>query len=238
MAAPTPPTAALGATSSGSLSASSSPPGLPALVAAVPAVETTEVRWWYDRPLPAELLQLCVEAAGPAGETQRRVDTYLTHCGDDVSVKIRGGDAVDIKQRCGPVTASVLVPGVQGRVEHWRKWTFPAMVEEDAADTTRAAAPLHETGAAQHWVPVDKTRCLVDEGSSTVELTEVRTPDRLHWTLALEVPVDVGLRGLRAAAAALELGRFPRLFGIDTSASYATFIEPPPPAGLHRSAPG
>lgn len=233
MAAPTPPKDTLDASSS----RASSSPALPALVVGMPAVETVEVRWWHDRPLPSELHRLCVEAAGPAGEIEHRVDTYLRHCGDDLSVKVRGADALDVKQRCGPVTSSVLVAGVQGCVEQWRKWTFRSAAA-DGAGGADGPDPAREADALRHWLPVEKTRCLVAEGAATVELTEVRTTDRPHWTLALEVPVDIGLRGLREAAAALELGRFPRWFGTETSASYASFVEPPTGHGLDPSSPG
>ncbi|MFN3216287.1 MAG: hypothetical protein ACE367_07320 [Acidimicrobiales bacterium] len=229
MAAPPPPIDAREAVSS---------PALPALVAGSPAIETVEVRWWHDRPLPSELHEVCVEAAGPAGDIEHRVDTYLRHCGDDLSVKIRGADTLDVKQRCGPVTVSVLVAGVQGRVEQWRKWTFRSVAGGEAAGDADAPAPSHETDESRHWLAVEKTRCLVGEGSATVELTEVRITDRPHWTLALEGPVDIGLVGLRDAAAALQLGRFPRWFGIETSTSYATFVEPPSPAGLGPAASG
>lgn len=235
MAAPIPPTGAPDAVPSPAVAWS---PPLPALVAGTAAVETVEVRWWHDRPLPPELRQLCLDAAGPAGEIEHRVDTYLRHCGDDLSVKIRGADALDVKQRCGPVTASVLVAGVQGRVEQWRKWTFPTVAIDEVADSADTPAPSQESDPLRHWEPVDKTRCLVGEGSATVEITEVRTNDRPHWTFALEVSVGIGLDGLRDAAAALELGRFPRWFGTESSASYASFVEPPTGDGLDPSGPG
>jgi hypothetical protein len=212
-------------------------PALPALIVGTPATETLEVRWWHDRPLPVELHDLCAEAAGSGGELEHRVDTYLVHCGDDLSVKVRGGEALDIKQRCGPVTASVLVAGVEGRVEQWRKWTFGSVAGSQAGHAD-APTSSREAEAAQHWVPVAKTRCKIEEGSATVELTEIRTSNRLHWTVALEAPVESGLAGLRDAAATLELGRFPRWFGVDTSASYATFVEPPGPVGLELQGSG
>lgn len=217
-------------------------PTLPAIVVDTPPSETLEVRWLHAGPLPAELHDRCAAASGPGRTLERRVDTYLARCGDDVSVKVRGGAAIDVKQRCAPAAASVLVAGVQGLVEQWRKWTFGGVVGdgEAAASASPSASPTSAryAEAAQHWVPVAKTRCLVEKGPATVEFTELRTPGRLHWTVALEVPAECGLGALRRAAAALELGRFPRWFDLDASASYATFVEPPAPPGLDAAAAG
>src|SRR4249919_1253638 len=84
---------------------------------------TLEVRWLRPGGLPAAM----IEWFSPfVEELETREDTYLVveHV-QGISVKIRGGERLDIKVARGD--RGVLdVPGwARGRTRYWMKWSFP-----------------------------------------------------------------------------------------------------------------
>jgi hypothetical protein len=197
-----------------------------------------EVRWIFPGRLQAAV-------AGwfgrfPAG-TESRQDSYLLdpHL-PGLSVKVRGGGALEVKAYRG--SPGILeVPGrARGRLESWQKWSFPF-------------SPPHPDGrAAAGWTPVRKSRRIsrfspasgqvaaraprVDgEPRCEVELTEVRTHGQDWWTLGFEAtgPASLLRSTLEATAAlvfarALPGGVEP---GPDESTSYAQWLGQGPGAG-------
>ena len=155
-------------------------------------VRSLEVRWIFPGQLEAAV-------AGWFGRfparTESREDTYLLDPQlRGLSVKVRGGGALEVKAYRG--SPGILeVPGrARGRLESWQKWSFPF-------------SPLRpDSGGPAGWRPVRKRRrisrfalasgrivaCAPGPGQQPqceVELTEVHT--------RRPALVDPGLRGDR-----------------------------------------
>jgi len=201
-------------------------------------VRSLEVRWIFPGPLDSAV-------AGWFGRfpavMESREDSYLLAPPlRGLSVKIRGGGALEVKAYRGSA-GFLKVPGrARGRLESWQKWSFPF-------------SPLHhDSGGPPGWQPVRKKRRISRftpaSGSAAapaagpggqprcdVELTEVRARGRDWWTLGFEATGPAALlRGALEAAAALVFARAlpggaeP---GPDNSRSYAQWCGQLTPSG-------
>jgi hypothetical protein len=197
-----------------------------------------EVRWIF----PGQLETAVARWFGrfPA-ETQSRQDTYLLDPQlRGLSVKVRGGGALEVKVYRGSA-GNLEVPGrARGRIQSWQKWSFPV-------------SPLRQdSGDPAGWQPVRKRRRiswfsldgepiaarapgLDGEPRCAVELTEVCTHGQDWWTLGFEAtgPADLLRSELHATAAlvfaqALPGGVEP---GMDDSGSYAEWLSRRPGSG-------
>ena len=207
------------------------------------AVRSLEVRWIFPGRLEAAV-------AGwfgrfPAG-TESREDTYLLDPRlPRVSVKIRGGGALEVKVYRGSPGILEVAGRARGRMESWQKWSFPV-------------SPLSPGGGeAASWWPVRKRRRISrfslasgpavahaagrgQQHRCEVELTEVRTRGQDWWSLGFEAtgPADL-LRGALEATAALVFaqalpgGLEP---GPDQSRSYAEWLSQRPGADIDPGA--
>jgi hypothetical protein len=210
------------------------PPGSPV----TEGLRSLEVRWIFPGQLEAAVARWF--GRFPA-ETQSRQDTYLLNPQlHGLSVKVRGGGALEVKVHRGSPGILDLPGRARGRIQSWQKWSFPV-------------SPLRQdSGDPPGWQPVRKRRRisrfpltsgpieapapgLDGEPRCAVELTEVCTHGQDWWTLGFEAtgPADL-LRGeLHATAAlvfaqALPGGVEP---GMDDSASYAEWLSPRPGSG-------
>jgi hypothetical protein len=203
----------------------------------IEGVRSLEVRWIFPGQLEAAV-------AGWFGRFPARVesreDRYLLDPQlRGLSVKVRGGGALEVKVYRG--SPGILeVPGrARGRLESWQKWSFPCgPLSLDSVDPAG-------------WRPVSKRRRisrfalasgrivarpqgLGGEPGCEVELTAVRTRGQDWWTLGFEAtgPADL-LRGELEATAALVFaqvlpgGVAP---GPDDSRSYAGWLSRRPGA--------
>ena len=203
------------------------PPGSPV----TEGVRSLEVRWIFPG-------QLETAVAGWFGRfparTESREDTYLLDPQlPGLSVKVRGGGALEVKVYRGSPGILEVVGRARGRMESWQKWSFPF-------------SPLsQDSGGPPGWRQVRKRRhisrfslasgqtaaCasgLGQEPRCEVELAEVRTRGQHWWTLGFEAtgPVDLLRSELEATAAlvfdqALPGGVEP---GTDESRSYAQWL--------------
>ena len=195
------------------------------------AVRTLEVRWIFPGQLEAAV-------AGWFGRfparMESREDTYLLDPRlPGLSVKIRGGSALEVKAYRGSPGILEVAGRARGRLESWQKWSFPC-------------SPLRQgSGDPAVWRPVRKRRRisrfslaservvapapgLGGEPWCEVELTEVRAPGQDWWTLGFEAtgPADLARSALEATAAlvfteALPGGMEP---SPDNSRSYAQWL--------------
>jgi len=206
-------------------------------------VRSMEVRWIFPGQLTAAVTRWF--GRFPAG-TESRQDTYLLDPPlPGLSVKVRGGGALEVKVFGGSPGMLEVAGRAGGRIESWQKWSFPFR-------------PLtqHSAGPAG-WRPVRKRRRisrfssaggqmvalaagLGDEPRCEVELTEIRTGGQDWWTLGFEAtgPVDLLCSELQATAAlvfthALPGGVQP---GPDESSSYAQWLSLRPGAGSDANA--
>ena len=215
------------------------PPGSPVSE----GVRSLEVRWIFPGQLAAAVARWF--GRFPAG-TESREDTYLLDPPlPGLSVKVRGGGALEVKVFGGSPGMLEVAGRARGQMESWQKWSFPF-------------CPLgqHSVGPAG-WRPVHKSRRisrfssasgqlvapaagLGDERRCEVELTEVRTGGQDWWTLGFEATGPAGLlrSELQATATlvfaqALPGGAQP---GPDESGSYAHWLSLRPGAGSDADA--
>ena len=195
------------------------------------AARSLEVRWIFAGQLEAAV-------AGWFGRfparTESREDTYLLDpLLSGLSVKIRGGRALEVKAYRGSPGTLEVAGRARGRMESWQKWSFPF------------SPPRQDSGDPVGWRPVAKRRRISrfslasgpvtapvpgpgQEPRCEVELTEVRTAGQDWWTLGFEAtgPADLLRSELEATAAlvfaqALPGGVEP---GTDESRSYAEWL--------------
>ena len=194
-------------------------------------LRSLEVRWIFPGQLEASV-------AGWFGRfpalTDTRQDTYLLHPPlRELSVKIRGSRALEVKVYGGS-PGILQVPGrASGRMESWQKWSFPCSPLSTDIPDTAGWRPVRKRRRISLFSPasgqiVARAPGLGEEPQCEVELTTVRANSHHWWTLGFEATGPVGtLRGtLEAAAAlvfahALPAGVEP---GLDESRSYAQWL--------------
>jgi hypothetical protein len=202
---------------------------------AAEAVRSLEVRWIFPGQLEAAAARWFARFPATA---ESREDTYLLDPQlPGLSVKIRGGGALEVKAYRGSPGILEVTGRARGRMETWHKWSFPF-------------SPLSPgAGDPPGWRPVRKRRRISrfslasgqiaargarpgGEPGCEVELTEIRTGDQDWWTLGFEATGPAGLlRSALAAAAALVFaqalpgGVEP---GPEDSSSYAQWLRRPP----------
>ena len=195
------------------------------------AVRSLEVRWIF----PGQLEAAVAEWFGrfPA-RVESREDTYLLDPQwRGLSVKVRGGRALEVKVYRGSPGILEVAGRARGRLQAWQKWSFPL------------SPPRQDRTDPAGWQPVCKRRRisrfpladgqfaarapgLGGEPRCEVELTEIRVHGQHWWTLGFEAtgPADLLRSALEATAAlvfaqALPGGLEP---GPDESRSYAEWL--------------
>jgi hypothetical protein len=194
-------------------------------------VRSLEVRWIFPGQLAAAVARWFGRFPS---RVESREDTYLLDPPlPGLSVKVRGGGALEVKMFRGSPGTLEVAEHARGQMEFWQKWSFPFR-------------PLSQHSAdPAGWRPVRKRRRisrfssaggqmvalagrLGGERGCEVELTEVRTGGQDWWTLGFEAtgPGELLRSELQAAAAlvfaqALPSGAQP---GPDESSSYAQWL--------------
>ena len=87
-------------------------------------LRTVEVRWFLAGPCPEAVIEW-FHAGERVGEPERRADEYALLARDDLGIKRRGADVLDIKVRTAQLDSVSLPDGLVGRVEAWTKWSVP-----------------------------------------------------------------------------------------------------------------
>ena len=207
------------------------PPTGPPGNSVIGGLSTVEVRWILPGQLDAAI-------AGwfrrfPAW-TESREDAYLMHpVLRGLSVKIRAGRALEVKVCDGCPGILDAAGRARGRLESWRKWSFPF-------------GPLGPYGAAPSaWTVVHKRRCIsrfrlasgrimagipgrATEPACAVELTEVSSGSETWWSLGFEAtgPADLLRSTLQRTAALVFARALPAdvEFGMSHCQSYADWL--------------
>jgi hypothetical protein len=194
-------------------------------------VHSLEARWIFPGQLEAGVARWFTRF--PA-ETESREDTYLLdpHL-PGLSVKIRGGGALEVKMYRGSPGLLEVAGRARGRLEFWQKWSFAC------------GPPGRGGGDPPGWRPVRKRRRisrfsltsgparargagLGDEPACGVELTEIHTRGETWWSLGFEAtgPTSLLRSELEAAAALVFAQAVPGdvRVGTDNSRSYAEWL--------------
>jgi hypothetical protein len=199
------------------------------------AGRSLEVRWIF----PGQLETAVARWFGrfPAGVESREDSYLLDPLLPGLSVKIRGGRALEVKAHRGSPGILQVAGRVRGRMEYWQKWSFPL------------SPPSPGSGDPPGWRPVRKRRRISRFSSASeppgtpaagrrqqprceVELTEVRTGGQHWWTLGFEAtgPASLLCSELHATAALVFAQPLPRSVepGPDQSKSYAEWLSQQP----------
>ena len=203
------------------------PPGSPV----TEAVRSLEVRWIFPGPLETAVAGWFGRFAA---EMESREDTYLLDPRlRGLSVKVRGGRALEVKVYRGSPGILEVTGRARGRMESWQKWSFPC-------------SPLRPgSGDPAGWQQVRKRRRISrfplssgqletraagpgQQPQCEVELAEVHTRGQDWWTLGFEAtgPTSLLRSELEGTAAlvfaqSLPGGAEP---GPDKSRSYAEWL--------------
>jgi hypothetical protein len=195
------------------------------------AVRSLEVRWIFPGQLEAAV-------AGWFGRfpaaTESREDTYLLDPQlPGLSVKVRGGGALEVKAYRGSPGILEVAGRARGRMQSWQKWSFPfSPLRQDSGDpagwrTVRKKRRISRFSGASGPI-VARPPGLGGEPRCEVELTEVRTRGQDWWTLGFEAtgPADLLCSALEATAALVFAQDLPGGMepGPDESRSYAEWL--------------
>ena len=183
-----------------------------------PGQLSTAVAAWFER-FPAE--------------TESRDDAYLLapHL-RGLSVKLRGGEALDVKVYRGSPGILDVTGRVRGRLECWQKWSFPYAPASPGSGNPAGWTAVSKTRRISRFSPVSgQTPARVPgpgDPVCAVELAEVSTRGQAWWSLGFEAtgPADL-LRGqLEATAALVFAGTLPGGLkpGPADSRSYAEWL--------------
>ncbi len=203
------------------------PPGSPV----TEGVRSLEVRWIFPG-------QLETAVAGWFGRfparTESRVDTYLLDPRlPGLSVKVRGGGALEVKAYRGS-PGILQVPGrARGRMQSWQKWSFPCSPLRPGSGDPAGWRPVRQRRRISRF-PLASGQLearglrLGEQPQCEAELTVVRTLGLDWWTLGFEAtgPADLLPSKLAAAAALVFAQAMPGGMepGTDEARSYAEWL--------------
>ncbi len=202
-----------------------------------------EVRWI----IPGRLTTAVARWFGrfPAG-VESREDSYLVDPQlPGLSVKVRGGAALEVKAYQGSPGILHVAARASGRMESWVKWSFPCSPLRQGSDDLAGWAPVRKRRRISQFAPGSgRTVARRPEGGREpgcrVELTEIRTPGQDWWTLGFEVtgPSGLLLSELEGAAALVFAEALPggAELGLDESTSYAGWLDHAPGGPDHPGA--
>jgi len=161
---------------------------------------TYEVRWVRPGRVGSDIAEWFARFSHVS---EVREDHYLvTPPMPGLSVKIRGGSSLDVKQRLGAVGA-LEVEGVgAAQISSWSKLSF--LLADEVSPTPEE--PAWRRVAKRRMIstfPIGRLRRSESVRSSacSVELTEVEALDDTWWTLAFESRGRRDVRGIRRTAA-------------------------------------
>jgi hypothetical protein len=200
-------------------------------------VRSLEVRWIF----PGQLEAAVVGWFGrfPAG-TESREDIYLLDPQlRGLSVKVRGGGALEVKAYRGSPGILEVADRARGRLESWQKWSFPVSPLSPGSGDPPGWRPVRKKRRISRFsltsgLVVARAPGLGQQPQCEVELTEVCARGQPWWTLGFEAtgPADLLRAALEATAAlvfaqALPGGLEP---GPEQSRSYAEWLSQRPDA--------
>jgi len=202
------------------------------------AVCSLEVRWIF----PGQMSNAVAGWFGRfAAGTESREDNYLLDRQlRGLSVKIRGGGALEVKAYCGSPGTLEVAGRARGRMESWQKWSFPIeLLHPGHADPVswrlvRKRRRISQFSSASGPAGA-RVAGMGQQPRCGVELTDVHTSGQDWWTLGFEAtgPATLLRSELEATAALVFAHPLPGgvEFGPGDSRSYAQWLGQRPDAG-------
>ena len=174
---------------------------------------TTELRWFFDGLLPADVRSWFMPKG--VGLLEGRCDTYLLDGRLDMGVKQRSRRTLELKIRTGLSEPASVADGVHGSVETWRRWS-PAdhllSLDDDAVwvDVDKMIVKRRFGTDGQEKLLSESTRTMTGEGCDA-EIAALSTNGRESWTLAFAAfgPPDTHRHSLRTAWRSLSMRQAP-----------------------------
>jgi hypothetical protein len=168
-------------------------------------VRSLEVRWIFPGRLETAVTGWFERF--PIG-TESREDSYLLNPRlPGLSVKIRGGRALEVKMYHGSLGVLEVAGRARGRLESWQKWSFPVSSSAQYDGSPAGWRPVHKKRRMSHFSlaggQIVARASALDHGPQCdVELTEVNTLGQDWWTLGFEAsgPTDLLRTTLEATA--------------------------------------
>lgn len=188
-------------------------PPRPLRPSVIGGLNTIEVRWILPGPLDAAVARWF--GRFPAG-LDSRGDAYLIHpVLRGLAVKIRAGQRLEVKQYHGSQGILDAAGRARGRIESWRKWSFPFGPPGPDDAGPPGWAVVHKRRRMSRFRLVDG-QLMADAAERAtgpecgVELTEVRSGGENWWSLGFEAtgPADL-LRSTLEGTAALMFAQAP-----------------------------
>ena len=194
-------------------------------------VRSLEVRWIFPGQLETSVIGWFERFPT---RTESREDTYLLDPQlRGLSVKVRGGTALEVKAYRGSPGILDVTGRARGHLVSWQKWSFPVSpASQDGADPAGWRPVRKGRRISQFSLTSGPTAArgagLIQEPRCEVELTEVRTLGQYWWTLGFEAtgPAELLRSELEATAAAVFSHAMPGGMepGPDESSSYAEWL--------------
>jgi hypothetical protein len=151
---------------------------------------TAEVRWFVEGPLPDPVARWFRAVAGDHF-WEERTDRYVRPMSaDGLGVKGRTGN-LEVKRLAEVVGTEALGADAVGRVECWRKWSFPlasdAALRDGAGDWVPVAKRRQKGTFAVREDRVERVRREARMGPGcSLEVAEVGAEERTWWSVSLE----------------------------------------------------
>ena len=195
------------------------------------AAGSLEVRWIF----PGQMQSAVAGWFGrfPAG-TESREDAYLLDPPlPGLSVKIRGGGALEVKAYRGSPGILEVAGRARGHLESWHKWSFPFSPACPGSGDPPGWTPVRKKRRISQFSPasgpvVALAAALGQQPRCQVELTEVHAGGQHWWTLGFEAtgPADLLRSTLQATATLVFAHPLPGGVepGHDHSRSYAQWL--------------
>ncbi len=200
-------------------------------------VRSLEVRWI----LPGQL-ETAVAAWFGRFPTlvEAREDIYLLDPQlPGLSVKVRGGGALEVKAYQGSPGLLEVAGHARGRLEFWQKWSFPFSLLRQGGGDLAGWRAVRKRRRISRFSSADGGIVAPSPGMGgglrcEVELTEVQASGQHWWTVGFEAtgPADLLRSELQATAALVFAQALPGVEpGPDESRSYAEWLGQRPGAG-------
>ena len=193
-------------------------------------IRTLEVRWIFSGELETALVGWFEQFTGG---TESREDAYLLTDLPGLSVKIRGGGALEVKVYQGAHGVLDVAGRACGRMEAWQKWSFPYGQPSPGGREAGSWRSVHKRRRIG-WFSLASKPALNpvpgpgDEPGCAVELTEVLMGGEAWWTLGFEATgsADLVRSELEATAAFVFAWAMPGglELGMNDSWSYAEWL--------------
>jgi hypothetical protein len=194
-------------------------------------VDCLEVRWILPGPAGTAVREWFARFPGT---TETREDIYLLRPRlPGLSVKLRDGSSLDVKSCLGSPGILDLPHGGCGRLESWRKWSFPCD-PPGQDDVPPDGWVIVRKRRCRTWFPLaagrDSARAVLPavQAGCAVELTQARIRSEPWWPVGFEATGSAGLlRGALKHAVDLVFAKAPPAgieLSLDNSRSYAQWL--------------